>query len=89
MADDSIKNIIAEMSGKETSRLVLERAKAETAARNERIDEQAAIAKRVATETLNESDRRNERWLQTHLGNLTASEFRAYCQQRYGYDPGV
>jgi hypothetical protein len=89
MAEKAIADIVKEMSASTTARSDRDWKAAEKAARNERIDEQAAVAKRVATETLNENDRRNEAWLQTHLGNLTASEFRAYCQQRYGYDPGV
>ena len=89
MADDNVARVVAEMSASTRSRTEHDWKAAEKAARDGRIDEQAAVAKRVATETLNENDRRNEAWLQTHLGNLTASEFRAYCQQRYGYDPGV
>jgi hypothetical protein len=89
MADDSIKNIVAEMSGKETSRLVLERAKAETAARKERADEQVEAARLVAKETLDERDRRWRAYSVAHLGQMTPQQYRDYCQQEYGFDPGV
>jgi hypothetical protein len=89
MADDNIADIVKQMSDSTRSQPQHDWKAQQKAARDERIDEQAAVARRVAAETINENDRRNEAWLQTHLGNLTASEFRAYCQQRYGYDPGV
>jgi hypothetical protein len=88
MSDD-LSTIIAEMGGKQTERQLREAKKAKRDARQEQIDADAEIAKRSAIEVLNERDRRDEAWLQTHLGSLTPHQYRTYIRERYGYDPGV
>jgi hypothetical protein len=89
MADESMADIIAEMSGKQTERMLREQKKAQRDARQEQIDADAEIAKRSAIAVLDEKDARDRRWYATHLGRLSSQQYRDYCQQEYGFDPGV
>jgi hypothetical protein len=88
MADD-LSTIIAEMSGKVTERQLREQKKAKRDAQQEQIDADAEIAKRSAIAVLDEKDARDRRWYPTHLGRLSSQQCRDYCQQEYGFDPGV
>jgi hypothetical protein len=82
-------DIIAEMSGKTSARFERERQQAQKTAREERIDDDAEIAKRSAIAVLDERDRRDLKWFDTHLGSLTPAQYRQYCRERFGFDPGV
>jgi hypothetical protein len=88
MADESMANIIAEMSGKQTERQLREQKKAQRDARQEQIDADAEIAKKSAIAVLDERDRRDREWINSHMGRLTAQEFRNLCRE-WGFDPGV
>jgi hypothetical protein len=87
--NDNIDRIVREMSSASNARDVIERAKAETTARKERISEQAEAAQLVAKETLDERDRRDQQWCDTHMGNMTPHQYRTYVRERHGFDPGV
>jgi hypothetical protein len=89
MADKTIADIVKEMSASTIAQNGRDWQKAQKAAQQERIDEEAEIAKRAAVEVLNERDRRDENWLKTHLGSLTPHQYRTYIRERYGYDRGV
>jgi hypothetical protein len=89
MADESMADIIAEMSGKQTERMLREQKKAQRDAREEQIAADAEIAKRSAIAVLDERDRRDNAWLDSHLGSLTPAQYRTYCRERFGFDPLV
>jgi hypothetical protein len=89
MADRTIADIVKNMAASTRAGHDRDRQQAQKAAQQERIDEEAEIAKRAAVEVLNERDRRDENWLKTHLGSLTPHQYRTYIRERYGYDPGV
>jgi hypothetical protein len=89
MANDTLADVVAEMSGKQTERMIREQKKAQRDAQQERVDAEAEVAKRGAVAILDERDRRDAAWFDTHLGSLTPAQFRQYCRERYGYDPGV
>ena len=89
MASDNLSDIIAEMSGKQTERQLREARKARRDAQEERIADDAEIAKRSAIAVLDERDARDRRWCASHLGSLTPQQYRDYCRQEYGFDPGV
>jgi hypothetical protein len=89
MADESMADIIAEMSGKQTERMIREQKKAQRDAQQEKIDAEAEVAKRGAVAILDERDRRDQQWFDTHLGSLTPAQYRQYCRERFGFDPGV
>ena len=87
--DESMDRIIAEISGKSSERFERDRQQAQKAARNERVSEQVEAARRVAVATLEERDRLDQKWLDGHLGSLSPAQYRQYCRERYGFDPGV
>jgi hypothetical protein len=86
---DNIARVVAEMSASTKARTDHDWKKAQKAARDQRIDDDAEIAKRSAIAVLDEKDARDRRWYATHLGRLSASQYRDYCQKEYGFDPGV
>jgi hypothetical protein len=89
MADRTIADIVNEMSTSANARTDHDWKKQQKAAQQSRIDEEAEVAKRAAVEVLNERDRRDRAWVVSHLGRLSASAYRDWCQQEYGFDPGV
>lgn len=91
MAKDetSIADIVKDMSASMGPRNERDWQKAQKTAREERINDDAEIAKRSAIAVLDERDARDRRWYATHLGRLSSQQYRDYCQQEYGFDPGV
>jgi hypothetical protein len=92
MAKDETGNIarlVAEMSASTHPQPQADWKKQEKAARDGRVTEQVEVAQRVAEATLNLKDKRDREWYAEHLGRLSAREYRLYCQQEYGFDPGV
>lgn len=87
MASDNLSDIIREMSGQTSERFDRERQQAQKAAREERVDEQAEVAKRVAVATLNEKDNRERHWCYSNLGSLSDQELRKLIRQEHGFEP--
>jgi hypothetical protein len=89
MANDTIANVISEMSGIATERQLREQNKAKRDAQRAREEEEAAAARRNANAMLDVQNERDRAWYATHLGHLSAKQYRDFCQQEYGFDPGV
>jgi hypothetical protein len=89
MADRNVADVVREMSADYAGITERDRRKAQKSAQQSRIDEEAEVAKRGAVAILDERDRRDAAWFDTHLGSLTPAQYRQYCRERFGFDPGV
>jgi hypothetical protein len=89
MTDKTIADIVKDMSASTNARTDHDWKKQQKAARDQRIDDDAEIAKRSAIAVLDERDRRDNAWLDTHLGSLSPAQYRQYCRDRFNFDPGV
>jgi hypothetical protein len=90
MAKDEIDNIarvVAEMSASTKARTDHDWKKAQKAAQQSRINEEAEVARRAAVATLNEKDRRERDWCFSNLGSLSDHELRKLIRQEHGFEP--
>jgi hypothetical protein len=89
MANDTMADIIAEMSGKQTERQLREAKKAQKTAQQEAQAEEDEFSRRNAAIMLDERDARDRKWKAEHLGAMTPQQYRNYIRQEFGFDPGV
>jgi hypothetical protein len=89
MAKDeaTIADIVKQMSDSTRSQPQADWKKQQATAQQERINEEAEVARRAAVATLNEKDRRERDWCFSNLGSLSDHELRKLIRQEHGFEP--
>jgi hypothetical protein len=87
MVDDTIANVIAEMSGKQTERQLREAKKAARDAQQEQIAAEAEADKRAANVMLDVQEERNRKFRYSNLGTLSDGELRRLVRNDHGFEP--
>jgi isoleucyl-tRNA synthetase len=85
--ETTIADIVKQMSDSTRSQPQADWKKQQATARQERIDEEAEVARRAAVATLNEKDRRERDWCFSNLGSLSDHELRKLIRQEHGFEP--
>jgi hypothetical protein len=87
MSERTIADVVGEMSTDYAGITERDRRKAQRAAQQSRVDEEAEVARRAAVATLNEKDRRERDWCFSNLGSLSDHELRKLIRQEHGFEP--
>jgi hypothetical protein len=85
--ETTIADIVKQMSDSTRSQPQADWKKQQATARQERIDEEAEVARRAAVATLNEKDRLERDWCFSNLGSLSDHELRKLIRQEHGFEP--